>query len=177
MVYFIMDNFVYGLTKKQTSPTSPLGYKSKTDPSGAIDRPVNPIKKLVANGATFVARTHAAYPAHMIEMMEKAMDHDGFAVIECLSECVEFYPGAFDAAIQRKGGTFKLVDPSHDVTDEYAAYRLADEPWPGVFGVFYQAKGVPTKNRLEKQLVDNARTKLNNPTDIELLQKTLDRLK
>ena len=39
MVYFIMDNFVYGLTKKQTSPTSPIGYKSKTDPTGAIDHP------------------------------------------------------------------------------------------------------------------------------------------
>ncbi len=37
MVYFIMDNFVYGLTKKQTSPTSPIGFKSKTDPTGAID--------------------------------------------------------------------------------------------------------------------------------------------
>ena len=32
MTYFIMDNFVYGLTKKQTSPTSPIGFKSKTDP-------------------------------------------------------------------------------------------------------------------------------------------------
>jgi len=39
-----MDNFVYGLTKKQTSPTSPIGFKSKTDPTGAIDQPVNPMK-------------------------------------------------------------------------------------------------------------------------------------
>ena len=60
MTYVIMDNFVYGLTKKQTSPTSPIGFKSKTDPTGAIDQPVNPMKKLVASGATFVARTHAA---------------------------------------------------------------------------------------------------------------------
>ena len=59
MTYFIMDNFVYGLTKKQTSPTSPIGFKSKTDPTGAIDQPVNPMKKLIAGGATFIARTHA----------------------------------------------------------------------------------------------------------------------
>ena len=58
MTYVIMDNSVYGLTKKQTSPTSPLGFKSKTDPSGAIDYPVNPMKKLIASGATFIARTH-----------------------------------------------------------------------------------------------------------------------
>ena len=34
LTYVIMDNFVYGLTKKQTSPTSPIGFKSKTDPTG-----------------------------------------------------------------------------------------------------------------------------------------------
>ncbi len=48
MTYFIMDNFVYGLTKKQTSPTSPIGFKSKTDPTGAIDQPVNPMKQLIS---------------------------------------------------------------------------------------------------------------------------------
>src|SRR5438105_1201483 len=47
LTYFIMDNFVYGLTKKQTSPTSPIGFKSKTDPTGAIDQPVNPMKKWI----------------------------------------------------------------------------------------------------------------------------------
>src|SRR5206468_1480877 len=48
LTYFIMDNFVYGLTKKQTSPTSPIGFKSKTDPTGAIDMPVNPMKQLIS---------------------------------------------------------------------------------------------------------------------------------
>ena len=66
MTYVIMDNFVYGLTKKQTSPTSPIGFKSKTDPTGAIDQPVNPMKKLISAGATFVARTHATQVNHMI---------------------------------------------------------------------------------------------------------------
>src|SRR5580658_7100907 len=79
MTYVIMDNFVYGLTKKQTSPTSPLGYKSKTDPTGAIDQPVNPIKKLLAAGATFIGRTHATQINHMIQMMERAMNHQGFS--------------------------------------------------------------------------------------------------
>src|SRR4029078_8481480 len=60
MTYFIMDNFVYCLTKKQTSPTAPIGIKSNTDTTGAIDQPVNPMKKLIAGGATFIARPHAA---------------------------------------------------------------------------------------------------------------------
>jgi 2-oxoglutarate ferredoxin oxidoreductase subunit beta len=187
LTYTIMDNFVYGLTKKQTSPTSPLGYRSKTDPTGVIDNPVNPIKKLIAAGATFIARTHAAQVNHMIQMYERAMDHDGFSVIECLSECVEFFPGAFDAGNPRKGGEFKVIeekkgdnspedDARHDVTDQLAAYRLANLPFPGVFGVFYDVKR-PTKNALERKWIAEARAKAGNASDQELLQRTFDRLK
>src|SRR5207244_7583445 len=106
LTYFIMYNFVYGLTKKQTSPTSPIGFKSKTDPTGAIDMPVNPMKQLISAGATFIARTHATQVNHMIQMIERAMDHPGFSAIECLSECVEFYPDVFDPADPRKDGSF-----------------------------------------------------------------------
>jgi 2-oxoglutarate ferredoxin oxidoreductase subunit beta len=187
LTYVIMDNFVYGLTKKQTSPTSPIGFKSKTDPTGVIDHPVNPIKKLIAAGATFVARTHAAQVNHMIQMIERAMDHDGFSVIECLSECIEFFPGAFDAGNPRKGGEFKVIEEKkwddtpedesrHDVTDEIAAYRLANVPFPGLFGVFYEIDR-PTKNALEQKWVESARAKLNHASDLEVLQKTFDRMK
>jgi len=187
LTYTIMDNFVYGLTKKQTSPTSPLGYRSKTDPTGVIDNPVNPIKKLIAAGATFIARTHASQVNHMIQTYERAMDHDGFSVIECLSECVEFFPGAFDAGNPRKGGEFKVIEEKkgdntpednvrHDVTDELAAYRLANLPFPGVFGVFYDVKR-PTKNALEKKWITDTRTKAGNASDRELLQRTFDRMK
>src|SRR2546428_700294 len=161
MSYVIMDNFVYGLTKKQTSPTSPIGFKSKTDPTGAFDQPINPMKQLIASGATFIARSHAHLPNHVMEMMEKAMQHDGFSVIECLSECTEFYPGAFDAANPRKGGMFQAVPADHDVTDEVAAYKLAMAPFPGYFGVFYQVQR-PTKNALEAKLIADAKTKSGN---------------
>lgn len=174
MTYVIMDNEVYGLTKKQTSPTSPLGFKSKTDPTGAVDHPINPMKKLIAAGATFVARTHSHLPNHVLEMMERALDHDGFSVIECLSECTEFFPGAFDSANPRKGGQFQLVPPDHDVTDEVAAYRLALAPPPGYFGVFYQVKR-PTKNALEAGIITQARQKIGAATPQELLQKTFER--
>ena len=121
MTYVVMDNWVYGLTKKQTSPTSPLGFKSKTDTSGAVDYPINPMKQAIAAGATFVARTTHSNPNHVMQMMETAMDHDGFSFVECLSECVEFYEGAFDASNPRKGGVFNLVPTDHDVTNEMAA--------------------------------------------------------
>ena len=92
LTYVVMDNNVYGLTKNQTSPTSPVGFKSKTDIWGAKDRPINPIKQAICAGATFVARTSSTNPNHLLAMMEQGMDHDGFGFIQVLSECVEFYP-------------------------------------------------------------------------------------
>ena len=176
MTFVVMDNFVYGLTKKQTSPTSPIGFKSKTDTTGSVDQPVNPMKKLIAGGTSFIARSHAQMPAHLIEMMDKAMDHPGLSVIECLSECAEFYAGAFDVALPRKGGQFQLVPADHDVTDEVGAYRLALAPFPGYFGVFYQVKR-PTKQDNEQKLIDTARAATQNAPPLALLQKTFDRMK
>ena len=171
-----MDNWVYGLTKKQTSPTSPLGFKSKTDVWGAVDYPINPVKQAIAAGASFVARTSSTNPAHLLQMMEAAMDHDGFSFIECLSECVEFYEGAFDAANPRKGGVFNVVPPDHDVTDEAAAYKLASEPFPGYFGLFYKMNK-PTKNAKEAGLSEKASAKFQGFKDWQILQKTFNAMK
>jgi 2-oxoglutarate ferredoxin oxidoreductase subunit beta len=176
MTYVVMDNWVYGLTKKQTSPTSPLGFKSKTDTWGAVDYPINPMKQALAAGASFVARTTHTNPNHVLQMMEAAMDHDGFSFIECLSECVEFYEGAFDASNPRKGGVFNEVPKDHDVTDELAAYKLAADPFPGYFGIFYK-NAKPTKNAKEANIIKISQEKVKGQQDWEILQKTFDKLK
>jgi 2-oxoglutarate ferredoxin oxidoreductase subunit beta len=176
MTYVVMDNWVYGLTKKQTSPTSPLGFKSKTDMWGAVDYPINPMKQAIAAGASFVARTSASNPNHVLQMMEAAMDHDGFSFIECLSECVEFYEGAFDASNPRKGGVFNEIPKDHDVTDEMAAYKLANESFPGYFGVFYK-NAKPTKNAKEANIVKTSQEKVKGMKDWEILQKSFEKLK
>jgi len=176
MTYVVMDNFVYGLTKKQTSPTSPIGYKSKTDLWGAFDKPTNPMKLAIAAGATFVARSSHHNPKHLLEMMDLAMDHDGFGYIECLSECTEFYKGAFDASNPRKGGEYPLVPEDHDVTDESAAYELSGEDFPGRFGLFYQVQR-PTKNALEARVSDDAKVKFEGKQDWEILQTNFNRMK
>ena len=176
MTYVVMDNWVYGLTKKQTSPTSPLGFKSKTDTWGAVDYPINPMKQAIAAGASFVARTTHTNPNHVLQMMEAAMDHDGFSFIECLSECVEFYEGAFDASNPRKGGLFNEVPKNHDVTDELAAYKLANEPFPGYFGIFYK-NAKPTKNAKEANIVKTSQEKVKGMKDWEILQKSFEKMK
>ncbi|MBR90055.1 MAG: pyruvate ferredoxin oxidoreductase [Verrucomicrobiales bacterium] len=176
MTYVVMDNSVYGLTKKQTSPTSPIGFKSKTDMWGAMDQPINPLKQAISAGATFVARTTHTNPKHLLSMMEAAMDHNGFGFIECLSECVEFYDGAFDASNPRKGGEFKEVPEDHDVTDEHAAYRLASEPFPGHFGIFYQIDRL-SKNDKEYELNAKMQTKVEGLKDWQILQQNFDKMK
>ncbi len=175
MTCVVMDNWVYGLTKKQTSPTSPQGFKSKTDVWGAVDYPINPMKQAIAAGASFVARTTHSNPNHVAQVMEAAMDHDGFSFIECLSECVEFYEGAFDASNPRKGGVFNTVPAGHDVTNELAAYKLADEAFPGYFGVFYKVQK-PTKNAREAGVIADAQAKVKGLQDWQILQKTMDRM-
>ena len=171
LTYVIMDNFVYGLTKNQTSPTTPIGRKSKTDPIGSVDRPINPMKQLIASGATFIARTHAMQVGHMNGIFERAIQHDGFSVVECLSECVMFYPGAFDDGIPRKGGVFETIDETqHDTGDEIAAFQLAQLPAPGKFGVFYQATR-PTKNAMEQKWIDDTSVKQGSVAQRDLLRK------
>ena len=186
LTYVIMDNFVYGLTKMQTSPTSPIGFRSKTDTQGSVDTPINPMNKLVTSGATFIARTHATQVKHMMEMFERAIAHEGFSVIECLSECVEFYPGAFDASIPRKGGEFNVIEEKqfdgspedenrHDPSCQTAAYALANLEWPGIFGVFYETNR-PTKNALEANIVEKSREKNRGKSDRALLQASFARM-
>jgi 2-oxoglutarate ferredoxin oxidoreductase subunit beta len=188
LTYVIMDNSVYGLTKKQTSPTSPLGFKSKTDPWGAFDQPINPMRTLLNSGATFVARTHATQVNHMVEMMHRAAQHDGFGVVEVLSECVEFYEGAFDSSVPRKGGKWETIElkrndgsaedtARHDPTDKLAAMKFASEPWPGKFGIYYEDKVRPTKNALERNLIAKTREKTKNASDLQLLTATFAKMR
>jgi 2-oxoglutarate ferredoxin oxidoreductase subunit beta len=145
------------------------------------------MRALISSGASFVARSHAAQVGHMTEMMERAARHDGFSVVEILSECVEFFPGAFDATNPRKSGAFTLIEEKkhdgssadaarHDPTDEVAAFHLATQPWPGVFGVFYETDR-PTKNRLEADLIARAKEKTAGKSDLQLLQSTFARLR
>jgi 2-oxoglutarate ferredoxin oxidoreductase subunit beta len=100
-------------------------------------------KKLSCARATFIARTRTTQVNHMIQMIGRAMDHEGFSVIECLSDYLEFYTGVFDPGNPSNGGSFELIQENkwdkmrQDVTDELAAYKRAQLPFPSVFGVCY----------------------------------------
>jgi 2-oxoglutarate ferredoxin oxidoreductase subunit beta len=89
ITYMVHNNQVYGLTKGQTSPTSDLGFITKTTPYGASP-PINPIAIAIAAGATFVARGFAGNVDHLAGLIKSGIQHRGFAIIDILQPCVSF---------------------------------------------------------------------------------------
>ncbi|MFB6074484.1 MAG: thiamine pyrophosphate-dependent enzyme [Haloarculaceae archaeon] len=87
MTYIVFNNEIFGLTKGQTSPTSPKGHKSKTQPHGSAKDPVRPLSLSLASGASFIARTAAVNPNQAKEIIAEAIEHDGFAHIDFLTQC------------------------------------------------------------------------------------------
>ena len=87
LTYIVFNNEVFGLTKGQTSPTSPKGHKSKTQPHGSAKAPLRPLSLSLSSGASYIARTAAVNPNQAKEVIVEAMQHDGFAHIDFLTQC------------------------------------------------------------------------------------------
>src|SRR5256886_11286732 len=90
ITYIVMDNQIYGLTTGQISPSSRLGMKTKSTPFGSVETPINPLTSAIMNGATFVARAFSADGKQLVDLMKKAIQHKGFALIDVFSPCVTF---------------------------------------------------------------------------------------
>jgi 2-oxoglutarate ferredoxin oxidoreductase subunit beta len=133
ITYVVMDNQVYGLTKGQTSPTSPLGFKTKSTPFGSSDAPVNAMAWVLASGVSFAARGFSGNPKHLTDVIVQGVRHPGFAFIQAMSPCPTF------------NNTFDLWRPQtqnlpadHDPSDQMQALAQAfrDDAMP--VGVFYR---------------------------------------
>ncbi|MFC2074819.1 2-oxoacid:ferredoxin oxidoreductase subunit beta [Bdellovibrionota bacterium] len=92
----LFNNRIYGLTKGQASPTTELGFRTKSTPWGSTERPVQPTSLAIAAGATFVARVSDRDPTGMKEVLEAAAKHKGSAMIEVLVNCVIFHDGVYE---------------------------------------------------------------------------------
>ena len=90
MTYLVHNNQVYGLTKGQTSPTSGLGFVTKTTPAGSTSPQLNPLLLAIASDCSFVARGFAGEVEHLTGLIKDAILHNGFAFIDILQPCVTF---------------------------------------------------------------------------------------
>lgn len=128
-----MDNAIYGLTKGQTSPTSPRGQKTKSTPYGAIVEPMNPVLMALSFGATFVARGYSARPKQLSDLIVRGVRHKGFSFVHVVSPCAEFNNSFnyFDSAVED-------LPADHDTSNVAAAIGLAVTENRVHLGVFYQ---------------------------------------
>ncbi|MDR2584659.1 MAG: 2-oxoacid:ferredoxin oxidoreductase subunit beta [Prevotellaceae bacterium] len=89
----LFNNQIYGLTKGQYSPTSPLGIVTKTSPFGTVEHPFNPGSLVLGSRGTFFARSLDVEMKLTQEIMVASAQHDGTAVTEILQNCVIFNDG------------------------------------------------------------------------------------
>ncbi len=92
----VFNNRIYGLTKGQYSPTSEQGKRTGSTPYGSLDHPFNPIALALGAGSTFVARTVDTQIPHTRKILQAAHEHEGFAFVEILQNCVIFNNKAFE---------------------------------------------------------------------------------
>ena len=83
----LINNFIYGLTNSQTSPTTPQGMWTVTQKAGNIDPTFNASNLAIAAGASFVGREAMLDPKKLERLLVKAFSHKGFSFIEVLSNC------------------------------------------------------------------------------------------
>jgi 2-oxoglutarate ferredoxin oxidoreductase subunit beta len=96
MTVMLFDNNVYGLTKKQTSPTTPVGVVTNTHPGGAFLPPLDPVQTTLGmTNVSFVARTIDWNPPHLYATLRRAFDHRGLSFVHILQRCPTYTPDVF----------------------------------------------------------------------------------
>ena len=109
----LVNNQIYGLTKGQYSPTSPIGKVTKSTPQGSIDYPVNALCIAIASEATFIARTLDSVPTHMGSVLERAMKHKGVSFVEIYQNCNIFNDKAYEPVTGRETRDDRMIILEH----------------------------------------------------------------
>jgi 2-oxoglutarate ferredoxin oxidoreductase subunit beta len=133
LVYILLDNSIYGLTKGQSSPTSPLPMTSKTAPYGYVEDPLQPLPMYLAYNISFVARGFSGKPKQLKEMFVQAIRHPGFAMVHIFSPCVTFNK---DVTFKTFNELVQEIPAEHDTSDRLKAMEYAldqSKLWTGVF--------------------------------------------
>ena len=132
----VHNNMVYGLTKGQASPTSQRGFKTPVQTEGVILEPFNPIAVALSLDASFVARAYAGDQKETKNILSKAIQHNGYALVDILQPCVSF----------NKVNTYEWYKnhteyiKNHDDSNKEQAFHLSLQTDPLLLGIFYQNK-------------------------------------
>jgi len=160
LVVMLLDNGIYGLTKQQTSPTTPQGFRSNTQPRGSWLPPLNPLQiALGVTNASFVAQTAEWVPAHLYATLRAARQHRGLSFVRILQRCPIYSSAVYLEAVQHPANIRMLVHDdgvvvheldkiytnqvAHDPHDLDAARRIAGATDRVNLGVLFRDDSKP----------------------------------
>jgi len=173
ITHLVHNNMVYGLTKGQASPTSPVGFKTPVQVDGVSSEPVNPLAVALAQHASLVARAFSGDPDRTAEVIKRAILHKGYALVDILQPCVTF----------NKVNTFKwfrensyYLDDSYRPTDRAEAFRLATASGKMALGVLF-AEQRPTWEQQLAPYRDDPRPLHERSVDTARLAGAVERLR
>jgi len=124
ITYMMMDNEIYGLTKGQAAPTTPIGDKTKSTTYGNPEASIDPCAFAISVGATWVGRGFSGDVKGTTELMKKAIPHHGFAFLNLISPCVTWRG---DEQFKELRAKLKQIPAEHDRRDREAALRFTNE--------------------------------------------------
>jgi len=132
MVYLVMNNGCYGLTKGQDSATADAGSKSKAGSVNLFEA-IDLASLAIELGATFVAQSFSGDKDQLIPILKAAMRHSGFALLNVISPCVTFNnnPGStksYDYVREHVEitGTMDFAPMMKEITASYEAGSVND---------------------------------------------------
>ncbi|HEX9744683.1 MAG TPA: 2-oxoacid:ferredoxin oxidoreductase subunit beta [bacterium] len=141
ITYIVMDNFVYGLTKGQASPTTPLDDKTASTTYGSIEPPLNMCGFVHAYNCGFIARTHSGDIKQMVSVFMEGLQYPGFAFIQVFSPCVTFRGNGEYAAVKQMVGQ---LPEDYDNSNREAAWKIIESKDPYYTGVIYRNDNLPS---------------------------------
>jgi 2-oxoglutarate/2-oxoacid ferredoxin oxidoreductase subunit beta len=109
----LFNNEIYGLTKGQYSPTSQVGTRSPSSPTGSIDSPLSPCLVALGSESTFIARSIDTEAKHLTEVIKRGNDHKGTSFIEILQNCPIYNDGVFEQVKDKKIAPDFRVELNH----------------------------------------------------------------
>jgi 2-oxoglutarate/2-oxoacid ferredoxin oxidoreductase subunit beta len=137
LAYIMMDNEIYGLTKGQAAPTTPLGDKTKSTTYGNPEAGVDPCALAISFGASWVGRGFSGDVKGTTELMKQAIQHHGFAFLNILSPCVTWRGDDQHKEIRAKQ---RPLPADHDKSSREAALRFTGETDVVSTGILYEVQ-------------------------------------
>ncbi len=152
----LANNWIYGMTGGQFSPTTPTGKRGSTAPYGNLEQNFDAAKLAIASGAAYVARSTVYHVDQLDKMITGALSKKGFSVVEVMSNCHTYF-----GRLNKEGDAVEMLKwlKGHAMPIQ-AARKLPPEKMEGKFvtGVLHDEEKLEFCEHYQ-QLVDQLQKK------------------